>query len=203
MIGRYIYWIKILPWRMKHAYKRKKWARSGNVRIHATVKMYPETSVNADLGEIEIGAHSCVRGQLEIQRKHGKIVVGEYCYIGDHSRIWAAEEIRIGNHVLIAHNVNVFDNDTHPIDCKERREDYIGIVMKGERNDFSTLGHNPIEIGDDAWIGCNAIILKGIRIGKGSIVAAGSVVTKDIPDYCVAVGNPAHVVKQLERHTDE
>jgi acetyltransferase-like isoleucine patch superfamily enzyme len=56
---------------------------------------------------------------------------------------------------------------------------------------------SPVVIEDKVWIGFNVIILKGVRVGEGAVVAAGSVVTKDVPPYCVVAGNPAHVVKEL------
>lgn len=108
---------------------------------------------------------TCIRGSLEIQRENGTIDVGSNCYIGDHSRIWAAESIKIGNNVLIAHNVNIFDNDTHPTDYLERRDDADSIIFKGKRKNYSSLRSAPVVIGDDVWIGCNSVILKGVRIG--------------------------------------
>ena len=105
----------------------------------------------------------------------------------------------VGDRVLIAHNVNIFDNDTHPTSSAERRRDAELIFASGVREDFTSLAVRPVHIGDDAWIGCNACVLKGVAIGNGAIIGAGSVVTKDVPDYCVAAGNPAKVVKKLKR----
>ena len=59
------------------------------------------------------------------------------------------------------------------------------------------MEYKPITIGDDVWIGCNSIILKGVKIGNGSIVAAGSVVTKSVPPFSLVAGNPAKIVKEL------
>jgi acetyltransferase-like isoleucine patch superfamily enzyme len=57
----------------------------------------------------------------------------------------------------------------------------------------------PVEVGDDAWIGGNVVVLPGVRIGRGAVVGAGSVVTKDVPDYWVAVGNPARLLREVRR----
>ena len=105
----------------------------------------------------------------------------------------------IGDRALIAHNVNIFDNDTHPTDAIERKRDAELIFASGTRENFPSLAVRAVRIGDDAWIGCNVCVMKDVTIGNGAIIAAGSVVTKDVPDYCVAAGNPAKVVKKLKR----
>lgn len=179
--------------------KRRAWKKSGNIHVDDTVLIYPETSLSARLGSISIDQKSCVRGTLEIQRNGGVISIGKKCYVGDHTRIWAADHIKIGDYVLIAHNVNIFDNDTHPTDYLERREDADAIIWRGERNNFSTLRSAPIDIGNDVWIGCNSIILKGVTIGEGAIVSAGSVVTKDVPANTMVGGNPARVIKKMDK----
>lgn len=147
--------------------KRKFWKKTGRIIVDPSAIVFAETTISAALGRVSIGRKSCIRGNLEIQRGNGEIQVGSSCYIGDHTRIWAADSIKIGNNVLVAHNVNIFDNDTHPIDYTERRDDAENIIFKGKRKDYSTLQSAPIEIGDDAWIGCNSIILKGVKIGGG------------------------------------
>lgn len=183
--------------RIKLKRMRTNWVKNGHVKMDETTLIFPETSLSAVLGSIDVGKRSCIRGALEIQRENGRIKIGNNCYIGDHTRIWSAESIIIKNNVLIAHNVNIFDNDTHPIDKFERKEDSELIIWNAIRKDFSTLKSAPIVIEDDAWIGCNSIILKGVTIGEGSIVAAGSVVTKSVPPNVLVAGNPAKIVKEL------
>jgi acetyltransferase-like isoleucine patch superfamily enzyme len=95
----------------------------------------------------------------------------------------AAERIEIGDRVLIGANATVVDTDFHPLGWQERRRDVNG----GE--------HRAVIIEDDVFIGMNSLILKGVRIGRGSVVGAGSVVTKDVPSDVVAAGNPAQVVR--------
>lgn len=63
--------------------------------------------------------------------------------------------------------------------------------------DWATVQSAPIRIGDKAWIGMNSLVLKGVTIGEGAIIGAGSVAASDIPSWTVAVGNPAHVVKEI------
>lgn len=145
--------------------KRVYWKKTGKIKVASSAIVFAETEISAALGSVSVGQKSCVRGSLEIQRENGSIEIGSNCYIGDHTRIWAADSIKVGNNVLIAHNVNIFDNDTHPTDFMERREDADNIIFKGKRKKYSTLHSSPIEIDNDAWIGCNSIILKGVKIG--------------------------------------
>lgn len=155
--------------RIKLDRKRSRWAKNGKISLDRSALIFPETSISAFSGHIHVGAKSCIRGCLEIQRENGMIEIGSNCYVGDHTRIWAADSVKIGNNVLIAHNVNIFDNDTHPTDYLERRDDAENIIFKGGiRKNYPSLQSLPVEIGDDAWIGCNSIILKGVKIGGGA-----------------------------------
>ena len=147
---------------------------------------------------IKIGDFSTIRGEFFIFGHGGKIVIGKNCYVGEMSKIWSSIEITIGNNVLIAHNVNIIDNNSHPTNNYERRNHYKNIYTNGHPKEID-LREKPIKINDDVWIGFNSIILKGVTIGEGAIVAAGSVVTKDIPPFTVAAGNPARVVKHINK----
>ncbi|HYY55970.1 MAG TPA: acyltransferase, partial [Pyrinomonadaceae bacterium] len=128
---------------------------------------------------------------------HGQIQIGEWCYIGEGTRIWSQASISIGNHVLIAHGVDVHDTDSHPIDWQERRLDGQGILSaKGYRTPTQTIS-SPVSIEDDVWIGFKATVLKGVRLGRGAIIAACAVVTKDVAPWTIVAGNPARVVREL------
>jgi acetyltransferase-like isoleucine patch superfamily enzyme len=153
-------------------------------------------NVLGDSSKITIGANSHVRGELLIFAHGGRISIGEWCYIGVDTRIWSGASIDIGDRVLISHSVNIFDNLTHPMRASERHAQARQIFTSGHPRDFF-LDDKPIKIGDDAWIGACAIIMRGVTIGRGGIVAAGAIVTKDVPPYSVVAGNPAVVVKEL------
>jgi acetyltransferase-like isoleucine patch superfamily enzyme len=100
--------------------------------------------------------------------------------------ITAREKVSIGNRVLIGSGALIFDNDAHPICPTNRRYNYEGVISK------------PIIIHDDVFIGARAIIMKGVEIGEGSIVAAGSIVTKSVPPFTIVGGNPARVIKEIK-----
>ncbi|MDH2398949.1 acyltransferase [Bradyrhizobium sp. SSUT18] len=146
--------------------------------------------------KIIVGSHSHVRGELMVLGHGGQINIGEWCYVGVGTRIWSGASIDIGNRVLISHSVNIFDNLSHPIRASERHEQVKQIFCTGHPRQLS-LDDRPIKICDDAWIGACAMIMRGVTIGEGGIVAAGAVVTKDVPAYSIVAGNPATIVREL------
>lgn len=157
-------------------------------------------NIAGDSSRIIIGRGSIVQGELLTFAHGGRIGLGQWCYVGEHSRIWSAAEIVIGDRVLIAHSVNIFDNLTHPIRAAERHVQFKQIAQSGHPRDL-TLGEKPVRIEDDAWIGAGSFVLRGVTVGRGAIVAAGAVVTNDVPAFCIAAGNPASIVRELS--TDE
>jgi len=148
-----------------------------------------------DKSKICIGKKAYVRGELFLFKHGGKIEIGEYGFIGAGSRIWSAKKVFIGDRVLISHNVNIHDNISHPLNAELRHEDFLYILKNNGLQSSVDLREKEVIINDDVWIGFNSIILKGVTIGKGAIIGAGSVVTKDVPPYAVVVGHPAKIVK--------
>ena len=145
--------------------------------------------------QIRLGKRTICRGILLCDSGLGSIDIGDLVYIGDDVIISARELIRIGSRTLVAHGVQIFDNDSHPIDARDRHADYLNLIEGRPRTHF--IPSAPINIGQDCWVGANSIVLKGVKIGDRSIVAAGSVVTADIGDDCVVAGNPAQIVRSL------
>lgn len=161
--------------------------------------LYGEAEIINNLGDkkrIKIDHDSHIRGQLLTFGHGGNISIGDYCYVGRNTYIWSGQEIEIGNRVLISHNCNVFDNDTHPMDAIKRHEQFKKIITDGQPKNIN-LNDKKTIIEDDVLIGAGAIILKGVRIGKGAIIGAGSVVTKNIEPFTVVAGNPAVFIKKI------
>lgn len=161
---------------------------SDTTRIYETARIQKG---NAE-GLIKIGENSHIKGELLTLGHGGEIHIGDWSYIGENTYVWSGAKISIGNRVLIGSNCNIFDNDIHPLDAETRHLQFKEIVSKGQP-EWVTLHDEKIVIEDDVWIGFNVTVLKGVRIGKGAVVGAGSVVTHDVPEYAVVHGNPAKV----------
>lgn len=147
---------------------------------------------------IKIGDYCMICGKLVINTYGGKIQIGNYSFVGKNSNIWSGKNIIIGNNVQISHGVNIIDNNTHSLDALERQQEYREIITKGSIQQYSgNIKSAPIIIEDDVWISFNASILKGVTIGKGAIIAANTVVTKNVPPYTMMAGNPAAIIKSL------
>lgn len=151
---------------------------------------------------ISVGARTLIDGELLVHDYGGQISIGESCYVGPGTRIWSGEQLRIGNHVFIAHNVTITDTNAHQLDAGERAAHYQRTVVEARPFEKGSIETAQVTIGDHAWINFNTAILKGVTIGEGAIIGAGSVVTHDVPPYVLCAGNPARVIRAL-RANDE
>jgi acetyltransferase-like isoleucine patch superfamily enzyme len=163
-------------------------------RFHAEAKV---DNFSNDPNNIIVGNGTHIRGELCVFKYGGKITIGDNVYIGEISKIRSGENICIGDNVLISHNVNIVDTNAHEIDHLERAEGYINLIKHGHTPVKGSVQTAPVVINDYVWINFNAVILKGVTIGKGAVVAAGAVVTKDVPPFAMVGGNPARVIKYL------
>jgi len=114
--------------------------------------------------------------------REGRIAIGDCVLISPGTHIVASEEIVIGTDTMIASHCYISDSDWH--DTYDRTAEHDK--------------HKPIRIGENVWLGVRAIVGKGVTIGENSIIGAGAVVTRDIPANCIAAGNPARVVRELD-----
>lgn len=148
-----------------------------------------------------VGGHHISIGDMSVIGAHGtlttwehyrgetfapRIEIGEHCDFGEYIHITCVERISIGNGVLTGRWVTISDND-HGEVIREQ--------LDTPPADRPLHVKGPVTIGSNVWIGDKATILSGVTIGDGAVIAANSVVTKDIPAYTVAAGNPAHVIK--------
>jgi len=173
--------------------RRRQYSIEPGAVIHDTARIFNNTGTRS---AISIGRFTHIRGELFTFAHGGEISIGEYCYIGESSRIWSARSIRMGNRVLIAHNVTILDSLTHPIGARARHEHFKYIITEGYP-DRIDLGERAVDIGDDVWIGCMSVVLRGVSLGRGAIVGAGSVVTENVPPWTLVAGNPARIIREL------
>ncbi len=149
-----------------------------------------------------IGTDSLISGQFIFEVQTGKITIGNNTFIGGGMFI-CIEEIEIGNDVMFSWGCTVADNNSHSTNWVERQNDVkdwkrgVDENKIGYYKDWTNVKRAKITIKDKAWIGFNSIILKGVTIGEGAIVASGSVVTKDVPDWTIVGGNPATIIRTI------
>lgn len=150
--------------------------------------------------DIRIQNNVRMLGQL-LSEYHGKIIIGHNTTIGAGTIIRSVEQVCIGAYCAISEHIIISDNNSHPINPKDRMYMNKSIfsnsqIRKVKPTSWMFSDHKPIIIEDCVWIGEYARICKGVTIGHGSIVAANSVVTKDVPSNCIVAGNPAKIVKE-------
>jgi acetyltransferase-like isoleucine patch superfamily enzyme len=146
---------------------------------------------------VRTGRDCAIRGIIRCEGD-GRAAIGDEVYVGDGVIVSVRTSVEIGDGTLIAHGAQIFDNDTHPLDAEERLQHFRAILKtgpKGRKPDDFPVAAAPVRIGARCWLGFSSAVMKGVALGDEAIVAAGAVVTADIPARSVAAGNPARVVK--------
>ncbi len=147
---------------------------------------------------IVLESHSIILGEIQTMQHGGSIKVGQHVFIGEHTRIWSSASIIIGNRVLISHNVNIHDNNSHALEKVLRHQEFKYVYETHKPYPHDNLSEKAIVIGDDVWIGFNVTIFKGVNIGNGAIIGANSIITKDVPSNAVVIGSEQKIIKYLE-----
>ncbi len=170
------------------------------------VRLGGGTLINGDLAfkrfhsrEMEaliIGAQGTMDGVHFDLGEKGRMSIGDYCYFTN-ALLLCELEIRIGNYVVIGWNTTIADTDFHPLAPAERIVDALACSPLGKGRPRPEVLKKPVIIEDDVWIGPNATILKGVRIGSGAWIEAGSLVTRDVPPHARIMGNPAQVIGEV------
>lgn len=132
-------------------------------------------------------------GDIAIQN-NGVFIMHEHSKIGPTTQIKCVNRVEIGAYSMVAENTVICDNNNHPVSPSYRKK--MRMTPAGHQMRMWKYSANaPIIIGENCWIGSHVRICKGVTIGDNSVVAACSVVTKDVPANCIVAGNPAKVVK--------
>jgi acetyltransferase-like isoleucine patch superfamily enzyme len=185
----------------------------------ATTTLEPGRWLDGKLpGSVLLGVNTVIRGDLAFKRFHSEenpaLIVGQHCTldgvhfalgqnasarIGDYCCLSNAVllcelELQIGNYVIIGWNATIADTDFHPLSPAQRIADAVACSPLGKERKRPIVAARPVFIEDDVWIGPSATILKGVRIGAGSFIEPGALVTRDIPPRSRVAGNPAQII---------
>ena len=155
--------------------KRKSNFCKGRLSAHGKVIVIKQN------GEIHFGRHVQLYPRVKLsvcgsENKKAVLNIGDNVAIGDRTEIHVGSNCLIGANTLISWDCCIIDRDYHKFGNEENIK--------------------PIRIGENVWIGCRVLILKGVTVGDGAIIAAGSVVTKDVPKGVMVAGNPAKIIKE-------
>lgn len=185
--------------KIKIKYKTARFKKNANVGANTTFG--EKANCFNENGFISIGDNCDIHAIISV-KDNASIKIGDYTTIRYNSKIGAVQKIEIGSHVIISNSVTIYDNNNHPTDPQMRLE----MCESGFYSDkwsWKHSAHKPVIIEDNVWVGEGATILKGVRIGKGAIVACHAVVTKDVEPYHLVAGNPAISVKKFEMGMSE
>lgn len=153
-----------------------KHGRGAVIRGHARIDVFP-------FYEFRLGKHSTIEDFCCINNGVGDVIIGNDTHIGISNMI--SGPVTIGNNVILAQNICL----------SGLNHGYADVTLPIHKQKVSTA---TITIEDECWLGSNVVVAAGVTIGKHSVIGAGSVVTKSIPPYSVAVGNPARVIKSYD-----
>ena len=197
--------------KIKQLFKPKLIRHEIYLRADETTIMLGGAKVRFDAGNedreyVNIGKFGIIKADFIFESPKGFIKIGNNVHIGGATLI-CRTTISIGNDVTMAWGITIYDHNSHSIYWEHRQND-----NKTSYDDFQKFDGNSvfnknwdnviaksIAIEDKVWIGFDVTILKGVTIGEGAVIGAKSVVTKNVPAWTVAAGNPARVVKNLEK----
>lgn len=165
--------------------------------FHPKTKIHYENIYLKDNCTLEVGAGSIVEAKIVFDTDRASLTIGKDTFIGASSLI-CSKKITIGDDVLVSWGCTVTDHDSHSTQFSERQYD-VANWFHG-RKDWSMVKQESTHIKDKVWIGHNVIILKGVTLGEGCVVGAGSVVTKSVPPWAIVAGNPAKIIRELPEH---
>ncbi len=177
-----------------------------NGPLPANVRVGPNTLITGELAfkrfhsqepeALLVGSHCTMDGVHFDLGPQGRMTVGDYCYFTN-AVLLCELEIRIGNYVMIGWNTTIADTDFHPLAPAERIADALACSPLANGRRRPEILKKPIHIEDDVWIGPNVTILKGVHIGAGAFIEAGSLVTRDVPPRTRMMGNPAQAIGEV------
>jgi galactoside O-acetyltransferase len=143
---------------------------------------------------IEVGANSMLTSRVVYEKPGASLTIGTRSFVGL-GLMSIAESVAIGDDVLVSWGATIIDHQSHSIRARERGGDVEN--WRHGIKDWAGIEIAPVRIEDKAWLGFNVAVLPGVVIGEGAVVGACSLVTKSVPAWTVAGGNPARVIREL------
>ena len=180
------------------------------VSISKSTIVFNNTNIRFDLPHkiqknkyVTIGEKGTINADFVFESEKGEVLIGNNVHLGGVTFL-SIDKIIVGNDVTISWGVTIYDHNSHSVNWEERKNDnlnYYNDYLNGTKSkDWTNVISKPVQIESKVWIGFDATILKGVTIGEGAIVAAKSVVTKNVEPWTVVAGNPAKVVKYLPEY---
>jgi galactoside O-acetyltransferase len=193
-------------WRI-YSHKRKiaPYVKMGDSFFYESFRIINYNKLSTEKKTFVIGDNTILDCTIILDSDQSEVIIGDNNWIGA-SRFSCRKSITIEDNVFISWGAYISDHDSHSINYLDRQNDILQQLENYknkksllENKNWDVVNSESIKICSNVWIGMNCIILKGVTIGEGAIVAAGSVVTKNIPAWTVVAGNPARVVKMLDK----
>lgn len=171
----------------------KSW-RSGAVTVGRKTSVAWRRLRRVRGNRLTIGDESIIHANITFEDEGADVRIGSRSYIGL-SNLICFRNVSIGDDVLVSWGATIVDHDSHNLQWDLRRND-VRDWGRGHK-DWSHVPTAPVVIADKAWIGFNVTVLKGVTIGESAVVAACSVVTRDVPPNALVAGNPARIIRML------
>jgi acetyltransferase-like isoleucine patch superfamily enzyme len=169
-----------------------------SISVGANTQITGTIDKRSKKSNIIIGENCLIQGNLVTETEESSINIGNNVFIGGGTIIDCVRSVTVEDDVLISYQCILADSNNHSISYSIRKNDLAD--WKQGKHDWSTTKSSQIKISRGAWIGVRTIILKGVKIGEGAVVGAGSVVTQDVPAWTIVAGNPARVIREIPEH---
>jgi acetyltransferase-like isoleucine patch superfamily enzyme len=204
-------WLRSVYERWKHVSLRR---YRRQVRVPASTRLLGHFAMRFltppdDRVYVTIGERCMLNATITFESVDGAVHIGERCYIGHGTNIISRARVSIGSDVTMAWDITLYDHNSHSFDWQQRAKvvehfhRHYGSADCFQALDWDGVASAPIVIADKVWIGFGAVVLKGVTIGEGAVVAARSVVARDVEPYTVVGGNPAVLIRRLQSSTSE
>lgn len=144
-----------------------------------------------------IGDNCMLNGTITIYNADAQVKIGDRVFIGPDTELFCYSGITIEDDVMLSWGITIIDTDAHGLSWDDRKNDVVDWMKGSEYKNWSAVKSSPVSIKCKSWIGFKSVILKGVTVSEGTIIGAGSVVSKDSNPFTVVAGNPAVFIKKV------